>query len=104
MSRFSVAPVLLVLIACVAAAAAVGADEVPMIELGPAEGQKPAEKPAEDTAAKEPAESKSNSADKKPFAGGVIEGKILPAKRVKSVRLVERMSGQSRAAVYDPHE
>ncbi|NIA20735.1 MAG: hypothetical protein GWP05_01935 [Anaerolineaceae bacterium] len=100
MLRFPVASVWLVLIVCLAAA--VGADDEPMIELGPAAGQKTSEKPAEKGDAKEPVKPKADPTGQEPFAGGVIEGKILPAKRVKSVRLVERSSGRSRDVVYDP--
>jgi len=100
MLRFPVTSVSLVLIACLAAA--VGADGEPMIELGPAADQKTNQKPAEKGDAKEPVKSKADSTEQEPLAGGVIEGKILPAKRVKSVQLVERSSGESRAVVYDP--
>jgi len=100
MLRLTVAPVSLVLIACLAVV--VGAGGEPMIELGPAAGQTTNEKPAEKGDAQEAAKPKADSTEQKPFVGGVIEGKILPAKRVKSVRLVERSNGRSRPVVYDP--
>ena len=75
----------------------VATDDRP-IDLGPAEGEKPA------TPSTAPADKPSNEkpAKESPAAeAGRIEGAILPADRVKSVKLVNRDAGLSRPAAYD---
>jgi hypothetical protein len=77
-------------------AAAGAANDEKTLDLGPAAGEKPAL--AEKSGQPVPT---ALASDEKAFAGGAIEGTILPAARVRRVRVVEREAKLAREAAYD---
>lgn len=68
-----------------------------MLDLGPAEGESPSpEKSHTAESSSEPASESASAADQ-----GRIEGTVLPAERVRTIRVVNRATGKGVVAPYD---
>jgi len=97
MNRIPVTGLLMALF--LAAPGALCGDDAVPLDLGSAAGEEATK--AQGGSGETTDEEDGGAGEPQPFDGGRIEGTLLPASRVKQVRLVERSSKLSRIASYD---